>query len=175
MNAFNQEKQQEELEIKKLEQEINQLIAEIEAEQNQLKSALSRAYSANIIPLQFRNIEGVYYLYDYLSTSQQSLQSALIQANLDAIKKKLDEIISNQGEMILQQAQTNKMLFSQNQQMIASLQRIQESAVNTEQNSLVASQYAQISASNSETALIMQKEQLAYQKADYWMKYHDIL
>ena len=51
---------------------------------------LKKACSANIIPLQFRNIEGVYYLYDYLSTSNQSLSEALMQANLEAIKSKLD-------------------------------------------------------------------------------------
>ena len=47
--------------------EIESLLCDIETETKDISELLSNAYSANIIPMQFRNIEGVYYLYDYLS------------------------------------------------------------------------------------------------------------
>lgn len=136
-------------------------IADIDKEKEEITELLRQAYSANIIPLQFRNIQGVYYLYDYLSTSTQSLSDALMQCNLDAIKQKLDEIINLQSQTIVQQAQANAALYEQNQ-------RILEAAEATMNNTAVAAKYAQISAVNSQLALKMQSKQLAYQRLDFW-------
>lgn len=127
------------------------------------KSKLNSAYSANIIPLQFRNIQGIYYLYDYISTSNQSLSEALMQCNLEAIKQKLDSVIELQGKAIIQQAQANAAIMEQNQ-------RILETAQATMQNTAVAAKYAQICAVNSELSLKLQAKDLAYQKADFWLK-----
>lgn len=136
-------------------------IADIDKDKEEIKEMLKQAYSANIIPLQFRNIQGVFYLYDYLSTSSQSLSDALMQCNLDAIKQKLNELIDLQSEAIVQQAQANAALYEQNQ-------RILETAQATMENTAVAAKYAQISAVNSQLALKMQKKQLAYQRLDFW-------
>ena len=123
---------------------------------------LNEAYSINIIPLTFRNIQGIYYLYDYLSTSNHSLSEALVQCNLEAIKQKLDSAINLQGKAIIQQAQANHALFAQNQSIL-------ETAQATMNNTAVAAKYAQICAVNSAVSLEMQKKQLAYQKADFWL------
>lgn len=127
------------------------------------KAQLQKAYSLNIIPLQFRNIQGIYYLYDYISTSNQGLSEALMQCNLDAIKQKLDNVIRLQGAAIVQQAQANAQLYQQNQQILATAQA-------TMNNTAIAAKYAQISAINSEVSLQLQSKQLAYQKADFWLK-----
>lgn len=127
------------------------------------KSELDSAYSANIIPLQFRNIQGIYYLYDYISTSNQSLSEALMQCNLEAIKQKLDSVIELQGKAIIQQAQANAAIMEQNQHIL-------ETAQATMQNTAVAAKYAQICAVNSELSLKLQAKDLAYQKADFWLK-----
>ena len=124
---------------------------------------LDKAYGANIIPLQFRNIQGVYYLYDYISTSNQGLSEALMQCNLDAIKQKLDNVIQLQGKAIIQQAQANVAIMKQNQQIL-------ETAQATMQNTAVAAKYAQIAAVNSTLALQLDSKQLAYQKANFWLK-----
>lgn len=137
-------------------------IKEMKREKDEMSELLKQAYSANIIPLQFRNIQGVYYLYDYLSTSSQSLSSALMQCNLDAIKQKLDEMINLQSEAIVQQAQANAALYEQNQ-------RILETAQATMENTAVAAKYAQITAVNSELSLRLQRKQLAYQRAEFWL------
>lgn len=130
------------------------------------KNALAKAYSANIIPQQFRNIEGVYYLYDYLSTSNQSLSEALMQANLEAIKQKLDDMIRLQSAQIVQQAQTNAKLDNiqaQNERLV----QLSEATMN---NTAVAAKYAQIAAVNSELNAKLAAESLAYQKAAFWLK-----
>lgn len=140
----------------KLKEELNQDISSV-------RELLDKAYSANIIPLTFRNIQGIYYLYDYLSTSNQGLSEALMQCNLEAIKEKLDNVIKLQSKTIIQQAQANQALFEQNQQIL-------ETARATMNNTAVAAKYAQISAVNSELALKLQQKDLAYQKADFWLK-----
>ncbi|MCD7890491.1 MAG: hypothetical protein LUG26_01565 [Ruminococcus sp.] len=127
------------------------------------KEHLQKAYSLNIIPLQFRNIQGIYYLYDYISTSNQGLSEALMQCNLDAIKQKLDNVIRLQGAAIVQQAQANAQLYQQNQQILATAQA-------TMNNTAIAAKYAQISAINSKVSLKLQSKELAYQKADFWLK-----
>ncbi|MCD7811802.1 MAG: hypothetical protein LUG91_08145 [Ruminococcus sp.] len=127
------------------------------------KAQLQKAYSLNIIPLQFRNIQGIYYLYDYISTSNQGLSEALMQCNLDAIKQKLDNVIRLQGAAIVQQAQANAQLYQQNQQILATAQA-------TMNNTAIAAKYAQISAINSKVSLKLQSKELAYQKADFWLK-----
>lgn len=135
----------------------------ISKEKFEINSKLQKAYSLNIIPLQFRNIQGIYYLYDYISTSNQSLSEALMQCNLEAIKQKLDSVIELQGKAIIQQAQANATIMEQNQ-------RILETAQATMQNTAVAAKYAQICAVNSELSLKLQSKDLAYQKADFWLK-----
>lgn len=139
-----------------------QNLNEIKREKDEMSELLKQAYSANIIPLQFRNIQGVYYLYDYLSTSTQSLSDALMQCNLDTIKQKLDEMINLQSEAIVQQAQANAALYEQNQ-------RILETAQATMENTAVAAKYAQITAVNSELSLRLQRKQLAYQRVEFWL------
>lgn len=137
------------------------------------KQALTRAYSANLIPKQFRNIYAVYYLYDYMSTSQESLSSAFLQCNLEEIKQRLETIIMQNREMIIQQA----LIISQNEIMIDEmreqnkrLDNIQEQnqqmlqyAAETEKNTKKAAQYAQVAASNAEACAL-------FHYADYLRK-----
>lgn len=90
--------------------EAEQRLAVVTADRNAAAELLEQAYSENIIPMQMRNIWGAYYLFDYLSTSQQSLSEALFQFNLEQIKQRLDKIISQQGTQILEQRQSNSLL-----------------------------------------------------------------
>lgn len=138
-------------------------ISEIDSEKSEISEQLQKAYNANIIPLQSRNIQGIYYLYDYISTSNQGLSEALMQCNLEAIKARLDNVINLQGKAIVQQAQANAALYQQNQQIL-------ETAQATMNNTAIAAKYAAISATNSTLALKLQAKDLAYQKADFWLK-----
>lgn len=138
-------------------------ISEINIEKEDIAEKLQEAYNANIIPIQFRNIEGIYYLYDYISTSNQGLSEALMQCNLEAIKQQLYRVINMQGEMIVRQAQHNAAMYEQNQQL---LNMARATVVNT----AMAAKYAKISSINSDVALRLQSQDLAYQKADFWLK-----
>lgn len=163
LDSYNKRKASETERIAQGKAKINELLHSLEIERRSFENELSQAYNLNIIPLQFRNIEGIYYLYDYMSTSNESLSSALLQSNLEAIKEKLDEMINLQQELIIRQVQTNDMLLENNTRTMQQLQII-------EQNSAHIRDYAEISAINSRNAMLMQKEQLEYQKADYWAK-----
>ena len=141
-------------------------IDDVLKEKNDISEMLKEAYDANIIPLQFRTIEGVYYLYDYLSTSNQTLAEALLQANLEAIKQRLEQVIATQGKLIIEQQQTNAQLANIQQ----TNQQILETAKQTAANTAQAAQYAQIAATNTELLTKLNKKQLAYQRADFWLK-----
>lgn len=119
---------------------------EIIKELTKAKELLNDAYNINIIPKQFRNIYAVWFVYDYLSTSNESLSSAFLQFNLDAIKQKLDIIIEQQQEIILNQ----KIQIAQNSQIMEQNQQKLKVLANIEQNTERAAQYARIAANNAE-------------------------
>lgn len=158
-DEYDREKARSERELPSRRLELQKHQKNVTAEIATYKKILQTAYDANIIPMQFRNIQGVYYLYDYLSTSNQTLSEALMQCNLEAIKQKLDKMIQLQSEQIVQQAQAN-----------AKLGKIYEVSVDTMNNTAVAAKYAQIAAVNSEVTKKLAASSLAYQKADFWLK-----
>lgn len=86
----------------------------LEKSQEKVDEILQRAYDINIVPTQFRNIYAIYYLSDFMNTSMENFSSALFHLDLDSIKSKLDEIISNQQSIILKmavlEAQNNELL-----------------------------------------------------------------
>lgn len=73
-------------------------------ELDRVTTALQNAYAINIIPAPFRSTAAIYYLVDYLSTSRETMSSALLHANLEDIKRRLDQVIRNQRMQMVQQA-----------------------------------------------------------------------
>lgn len=110
-----------------------------------LNNLLTETYSINIIPRQFRNLVGVYYLYDYMSTSQESLQSALLNYNVNKINIRMDKMIEQQSDMIIQQYVTNSRLEAMQNQN----HRIMRQLSNIEQNSEITAKYSAITAANA--------------------------
>lgn len=79
-------------------------IAFLEAEQEKIQTLLLKVYSINIIPKQYRDFYTAVYLYDFFETSyEDDVSVALGLYALEQIKEKLDIIISNQSEMLLNQ------------------------------------------------------------------------
>ena len=114
------------------------------------KIVLNKAYSVNLVPEQYRNLYAVYYLYEYISTSQESFRDALLHWNLhynfEEIKQKLDAIYYQVSQLVIEQAITNAHLENiqeQNEKML-------ESAIKTEKNTAKAAQYSQVAAANTE-------------------------
>lgn len=79
---------------------------------------------ANVIPTQYRGLYEIYYLYEFMSSSHESLSQALLSCDLDAIKKQLSVVI-----------QQNSMIIENQLKQIA----LQEIAIQT-QDAAIASQ-----------------------------------
>ena len=99
-NIIEQENEIERQKIPGLEEKVNVY----SAERGKIKSILEKAYSAAVLPTQYRDIYAATYLYDYFSNSRaDDLDQVLNTYVLEQIKDKLDEIIENQRVSILQQ------------------------------------------------------------------------
>lgn len=99
---------------------------------NKVNNLLSDYYSLNIIPYQYRNIQSIIYIYDYMVSSMESLRDALFSNQLNdgisKILKKLDTIIENQGNILMsnRKIESNQQDFiNQNLKMLNSLNSIE--------------------------------------------------
>lgn len=126
---------------------MSQTLAGISGELDKANNLLQRAYQVNIIPLQFRNLYAIYYLHEFIGTSRESLSTALLHCDLNEIKTKLDKIIAQQREIIIQQA----IIASQNKQLLQQHKLQLERLSSIESNTSHAEQYAEIAAVNAET------------------------
>lgn len=107
---------------------------------------MENAYSVNIVPQQFRNLYAIYYLCEFISTSNESFSNALLQCNLEEIKQQLATVIENQREMIINQA----ILIAQNEEIIAQNNQNLKHLAKVENNTAFAAKYSQIAAVNAE-------------------------
>lgn len=119
----------------------------ISNEISKAKKLLKKAYDINLIPQQFRNIYAVWFIYDYIATSNESLSAAFLHCDLDKIKQKLDTIIEQQKEIIINQ----RILMAQNAQMIEQNSQTLNRLASIERNTERAAQYAEIASNNAET------------------------
>ena len=79
-------------------------IAFLNKEEERITALLQKVYSINIIPKQYRDFYTAVYLYDFFESSyEDDISVALGLYALEQIKEKLDIIISNQSEMLLNQ------------------------------------------------------------------------
>lgn len=137
--------------IAKMEQEYAETLSYLSNEFNKVDSILTAYYSQNILPKQYRNIASLIYIYDYMSSSQESFSNALlheqIEKGIQEILSRLDYIIQQNGYMIFNQHRIeaqNQNIISQNRSMLETLER-------TERNTVEANQYAQLSLNYSKT------------------------
>ena len=111
---------------------------ECRLEMERVEDALRRVYYANVIPRHYRNMYAAVFLYDWFSTGRSDdLDMALNMFVLEEIKEKLDRIIANQKEIILNQ-------YLQLAEQRRSLELQEEHA------SMMESKLNQINASNEE-------------------------
>ena len=85
-------------------------------------------------------------MHDFITTSSESLSSALLHFDLNEIKDKLDKIISQQQEIIIQQY----VMYAQNQQILQQNQKHLQVLANIETNTANAALYSEIAANNAE-------------------------
>lgn len=122
----------------------------LNAEYDKVNDLLESDYSINVLANQYRNLASLYYIYDYMSSSQESLKDTLIHEHMESgiqrILEKLDYIIDQNQQIIFQ----NRILEAQNNKTIEQNKRMLKSLQQTEINTSIAAQYAQISANYSE-------------------------
>lgn len=81
-----------------------QMLSTAQARLREAQRLRSEVYSVNIIPAKYRNIYAAYYLYDYFSTSRETDLDKIIQTLLlDEIKQRLDRIIVQNEQIVLNQ------------------------------------------------------------------------
>lgn len=124
----------------------------LENEISKIENLLNDAYSVNLIPSKFRNVYAAYFLYDYISTSSATLNEAFLHCDLDTIQKKLDEVIRNQEEIIIELARNNAL----NERIVQQNEQILQHAIQTENNTAYAAQYTKIAANNSDVVAAIQ-------------------
>lgn len=134
---------------------LEEIADELDEEIIENDKLLSEAYSVNLIPSKYRNVYAAYFLYDYISTSTATLSEALLHCDLDTIIEKLESVIEQQSEMIMELAASNannEAIIRQNEQML-------QHAIQTENNTALAAQYSQIAATNSKVTAYCQMVQ----------------
>lgn len=134
---------------------LEEIADELDEEIIENDKLLSEAYSVNLIPSKYRNVYAAYFLYDYISTSTATLSEALLHCDLDTIIEKLESVIEQQSEMIMELAASNannEAIIRQNEQML-------QHAIQTENNTAIAAQYSQIAATNSKVTAYCQMVQ----------------
>lgn len=128
-----------------MEREYKQTLSYLNSEYSKADSLLTAYYNQNLLPKQYRNLPSLIYIYDYMSTSQESFSDTLIHEHMEngiqKILSKLDYIIQQNEYMIFNQHR----IESQNQSMISQNQSMLESLERTEHNTFESKQYAQLS------------------------------
>lgn len=106
-------------------------LQEWEQEKKRVDNLLQMAYSANVIPMPYRNIYGAVYLYEWICTCRSDdLDLAFASFNLDEYKEKLNHIITTQSDAILvhtkSMADQYKTFVAQKQQEVVLRSKLEE-------------------------------------------------
>ena len=114
---------------------------------------LEHFYSMNLLPSQYRNLASTIYIYDYMSTSQASLEDTLIHEHMEngikRLETKLNQIVDRLDDIVYEtrcirdENRANvERVISENSQMLSELQEISS-------NTQDAAQYAELAANYS--------------------------
>lgn len=134
LNKFNAEVKDAETALQSrlpyIQQEINQCKYELKT----INAVIQRVYSANVIPMQYREMYAAVYLYDWFrSSAADDIDMALNMFVLEEIKDRLDTIIRNQAQIIL-----NQEMILANQQKSIEDQRRNSDMMRTKLNQIAA-------------------------------------
>lgn len=72
-----------------------------------IRSLLNDFYSMNILSESYRNIQAVYYLYNYMSASQECLSDALVHEHME---NRIRRVLAIMNEIV---SQNEKIIFHQ--------------------------------------------------------------
>lgn len=137
-------------------QEIQRAIPYYQNQQAKVKSLLNKLYNLNIIPRQYRNLESIWYIYDYMYTSRATLESTLYHADLARLESGIKQILNRLDDIVEQ----NAIIIGQNRRieantaetvnrtrnMLNELQRIESNTNEAAEYAAIASNYSAVCA-----------------------------
>lgn len=126
----------------------------------------NNVYSVNIIPSRYRNIHVAYYLYDFFNSSRETdLEKTIQTMLLDEIIQRLDRIIAQNEEIMINQRMQLAMQEKQNKMMAEHHREEMKSIARMEQNQQLQLDYQDMIAKNQMVTNF-------FLEADYLRKYH---
>lgn len=119
-------------------------------EDKKVQNLLEKYYAINIIPSPYRNLASLYYIYEYMSSSQATLEDTLFHEHMEngiqRILARLDYIIAQNRQIIFQ----NRIMEANSQKIISNTKSMLGSLEKIEGDVSLASKYAQLSACYNE-------------------------
>lgn len=158
-------------EYKKMEEECIPLITGLDRNINRYRKLRDAGYSFNLIPYSSnpesncRCLNGVLFLHEFMSSSRESLTTALGHYKLDQIVNRLDDLITAVNQVINNQ----EYIIAQQSQILDQLERNERLLECNAMHMDKMNDYARISAHNSELQTEMARESLYYQRVDYFL------
>jgi len=164
INRLKMEKYQKEVDEyyenqKKTFKEVDKRIEEIELSEfcianeiDKVKVMLRNAYSMDIIPAQYRNLNCISFLYDFFLKSNESLANAFLHVKNEVEINKIDASMENQCTSYISMLQNNHGIFDQNASLLFSLGGME--------------QYAIFAAINNDVSVLMMNKQFEFQAVD---------
>ncbi len=127
--------------------------AYLKSEKSKVEALLQSYYGLNILANPYRNLASVYYIYDYMSSCQDSLKETLIHEHMEngiqRILEKLDDVIRSNEEMILRTRvleSHSKRIIEQNEELLKSAERMNESNDLIVENTALTANYSKANA-----------------------------
>ena len=128
-------------------------IAFYKEEYRKVDKILNDFYSMNIIPLQFRDLSHIVYIYDFMSTSEATLEATLFQTKMEEgiqrIEAKLDKIIDRLDRLIyetrclrMENREAVQKQIDANNSMLNNLKRIESNTADAAAYGELAAHYA---------------------------------
>lgn len=145
---------------KKAFKEVDERIEEIELSEfclaneiDKVKTMLKNAYSLDIIPPQYRNLNCVSFLYDFFTKSNETLANAFLHVKNEVEINKLDASMESQCTNYISMLQNNHSIFDQNATVLFALNGLE--------------QYAVIASINNDVSVLMMNKQFEFQAVDF--------
>lgn len=127
--------------------------AYLKSEKSKVEALLQNYYGLNILANPYRNLASVYYIFDYMSSCQDSLKETLIHEHMEngiqRILEKLDDVIRSNEEMILRTRvleSHSKRIIEQNEELLKSAERMNESNDLIVENTALIANYSKVNA-----------------------------
>lgn len=140
--------------------EIDERIEEIELSEfclaneiDKVKTMLKNAYSMDIIPVPYRNLNCISFLYDFFMKSNESLANAFLHVKNEVEINKLDASMESNCTNYISMLQNNHSIFEQNATILFAFNSIEI--------------YSVIAAINNDVSILMQNKQFEFQAVDF--------